>query len=276
MKKLTKREKLLIYLLACFLIGFFGIYFVVLPSVQGFQVVNDQAAEAQFTKESMEMAIEAIPTTMQEKAQAQANLTSSKAVYPQQLANEGLDMLLTQLCLDYSLAPKVLSVASNGVGEVLTFVPYTSEDAASAVVGSTGTTSTTTATSSSEDSTTSTTTADSSETTTTETTESSETTEATETTDTGDGTETGAAVQTLIGVVNMEVTGTQANFYRLLDAVAARPDMIITAFEIRPETTTTGSTSSTSTTSAAAAGIAKLDSGKVAINVTFEVYMMAQ
>lgn len=274
MKKLTKREKLLIYLLACFLIGFFGIYFVVLPSVQGFQVVNDQAAEAQFTKESMEMAIEAIPTTMQEKAQAQANLTSSKAVYPQQLANEGLDMLLTQLCLDYSLAPKVLSVASNGVGEVLTFVPYTSEDAASAVVGSTGTTSTTTATSSSEDSTTSTTTADSSETTTTETTESSETTEATETTDAGDGTETGAAVQTLIGVVNMEVTGTQANFYRLLDAVAARPDMIITAFEIRPETTTTGSTSSTSTTSAAAAGIAKLDSGKVAINVTFEVYMM--
>ncbi len=276
MKKLTKREKLLIYLLACFLIGFFGIYFVVLPSVQGFQVVNDQAAEAQFTKESMEMAIEAIPTTMQEKAQAQANLTSSKAVYPQQLANEGLDMLLTQLCLDYSLAPKVLSVASNGVGEVLTFVPYTSEDAASAVVGSTGTTSTTTATSSSEDSTTSTTTADSSETTTTETTESSETTEATETTDAGDGTETGAAVQTLIGVVNMEVTGTQANFYRLLDAVAARPDMIITAFEIRPETTTTGSTSSTSTTSAAAAGIAKLDSGKVAINVTFEVYMMAK
>ena len=276
MKKLTKREKLLIYLLACFLIGFFGIYFVVLPSVQGFQVVNDQAAEAQFTKESMEMAIEAIPTTMQEKAQAQANLTSSKAVYPQQLANEGLDMLLTQLCLDYSLAPKVLSVASNGVGEVLTFVPYTSEDAASAVVGSTGTTSTTTATSSSEDSTTSTTTADSSETTTTETTESSETTEATETTDTGDGTETGVAVQTLIGVVNMEVTGTQANFYRLLDAVAARPDMIITAFEIRPETTTTGSTSSTSTTSAAAAGIAKLDSGKVAINVTFEVYMMAK
>ena len=276
MKKLTKREKLLIYLLACFLIGFFGIYFVVLPSVQGFQVVNDQAAEAQFTKESMEMAIEAIPTTMQEKAQAQANLTSSKAVYPQQLANEGLDMLLTQLCLDYSLAPKVLSVASNGVGEVLTFVPYTSEDAASAVVGSTGTTSTTTATSSSEDSTTSTTTADSSETTTTETTESSETTEATETTDPGDGTETGAAVQTLIGVVNMEVTGTQANFYRLLDAVAARPDMIITAFEIRPETTTTGSTSSTSTTSAAAAGIAKLDSGKVAINVTFEVYMMAK
>ncbi len=276
MKKLTKREKLLIYLLACFLIGFFGIYFVVLPSVQGFQVVNDQAAEAQFTKESMEMAIEAIPTTMQEKAQAQANLTSSKAVYPQQLANEGLDMLLTQLCLDYSLAPKVLSVASNGVGEVLTFVPYTSEDAASAVVGSTGTTSTTTATSSSEDSTTSTTTADSSETTTTETTESSETTEATETTDAGDGTDTGAAVQTLIGVVNMEVTGTQANFYRLLDAVAARPDMIITAFEIRPETTTTGSTSSTSTTSAAAAGIAKLDSGKVAINVTFEVYMMAK
>ncbi|KAF5089442.1 hypothetical protein DSECCO2_26840 [anaerobic digester metagenome] len=275
MKKLTKREKLLIYILGCALIGFFGIYFVVLPSIQSFQVVNDQAAEAQFTKESMEMAIDAIPSTMEARDAATVTLTSMQAVFPQQLPNEGLDMLLTQLCLDYSLSPRVLSIASNGMADVLSFVPYTSEDTASAAGETESTTNMTTETST-EDSATTNSTGDTSGTTTTTETTDTETTETSETTETTNSAVDTAGVQTLIGVVNMEVTGTQANFYRLLDAVATRPDMVITAFEIRPETTTTGSTSSSSTTSAVAAGIAKLDSGKVAINVTFEVYMMAK
>lgn len=269
MKKLTKREKLLIYILGCFLIGFFGIYFVVLPSIQSFQVVNDQAAEAQFTKESMEMATDAIPSTMEARDAATVTLTSMKAGFPQQLTNEGLDMLLTQLCLDYSLSPKVLAIQSNGMADVLSFVPYTSEDAASAAGETESTTNMTTETST-EDSATTNSTGDTSGTTTTTETSDIETTETT-----NSAVDT-AGVQTLIGVVNMELTGTQANFYRLLDSVATRPEMVITAFEIRPETTTTGSTSSSSTTSAVAAGSAKLDSGKVAINVTFEIYMMAK
>ncbi len=272
MKKLTKREKLLLYILGCFLIGFFGIYFVVLPSIQSFQVVNDQAAEAQFTKESMEIAIDAIPSTMETRDAATVTLTSMKAGFPQQLTNEGLDMLLTQLCLDYSLSPRVLSIASNGMADVLAFIPYTSEDAASAAVGTESTTNTETETST-EDTTTNNTTGDTTNTTSAESTESTEATDIGESTD---STETAAGVQTLIGVVNMELTGTQANFYRLLDAVATRPDMVITAFEIRPETTTSGSTNTSSTSGSTTAGIAKLDGGKVAINVTFEVYMMAK
>lgn len=267
MKKLTKREKLLLYILGCFLIGFFGIYFVVLPSIQSFQVVNDQAAEAQFTKESMEMAIDAIPSTMEARDAATVTVNSMKAGFPQQLTNEGLDMLLTQLCLDYSLSPRVLSIASNGMADVLTFIPYTSEDSASAAVGTESTTNTATETST-EDTTTNSTTDDTTNTTSTESTESAEVTEGVE------SNETVAGVQTLIGVVNMELTGTQANFYRLLDAVATRPDMVITAFEIRPETT--GSTNTSGTSGSTTAGIAKLDGGKVAINVTFEVYMMAK
>ncbi|WP_303869941.1 hypothetical protein [Acetobacterium wieringae] len=257
MKKLTKREKLLIYILGCFLIGFFGIYFVVLPSIQSYQVVNDQADEAQFTKESMEMAIDAIPSTMEARDAATVTLTSMKVGFPQQLTNEGLDMLLTQLCLDYSLSPRVLSIASNGMADVLVFIPYTSDDAASAAVGTGSTTNTGT------------------ETATEDVTSNNTTGETADTTST-DSTETAAGVQTLIGVVNMEVTGTQANFYRLLDAVAARPDMVITAFEIEPETATTGSTNTSGTAGSTTAGIAKLDGGKVAINVTFEVYMMAK
>lgn len=243
MKKLTKREKLLIYILGCALIGFFGLYFVILPSFRSYQVVNDQATEAQFTQESMTMAIDSIPAMMQVRDEATANLASLKTPFPQKLTNEGLDKLLTQLCLDYSLSPKVLSIQNNGMAGVETFTAYASEEQASA-----------------PDSTTTDTTTPTEGTTSTETPDTTASTEMTETT---------GSAETWIGVVNMELTGTQSNFYRLLDAVAARPDMIISSFEIAPAAATTSGSTTTGSASAA-----KLDGGNITINVTFMVYMM--
>ncbi|PKM53527.1 MAG: hypothetical protein CVV00_11965 [Firmicutes bacterium HGW-Firmicutes-5] len=243
MKKLTKREKLLIYILGCALIGFFGLYFVILPSFRSYQVVNDQAAEAQFTQESMTMAIDGIPSTMQARDEATANLASLKTPFPQKLTNEGLDKLLTQLSLDYSLSPKVLSIQNNGMAGVGTFTAYTSDEQPSA-----------------PDSTTTDTTMPTDGTTSTETTDTTASTEMTETT---------GSAETWTGVVNMELTGTQPNFYRLLDAVAARPDMIISSFAIAPAAATASGSTTTGSASAA-----KLDGGNISINVTFMVYMM--
>lgn len=36
MNKLSRREKILIYVLACFLIGMFGLYFIVKPSLENY------------------------------------------------------------------------------------------------------------------------------------------------------------------------------------------------------------------------------------------------
>ncbi|MDK2941795.1 MAG: hypothetical protein PWP56_1308 [Acetobacterium sp.] len=242
MKKLTKREKLLIYVFGCLLIGFFGVYFVILPSYSSFQVVNDQVAEAQFTKESMEMAIDAIPSTMQARDDATANLATLTTPFQAKLTNEGLDMLLTQLSLDYSLSPKVLAIESNELARVATFTAYTSDEQPSASVGTEDTTLDTTA---STDATTDT------------------------TTESADAAISGEGPETWAGVVNMELTGTQTNFYRLLDAVAARPDMIISDFAIAPEAAAT-TTGTTATTSAAP----KLSGGNITISVSFVVYMM--
>ncbi|MBU4540114.1 MAG: hypothetical protein KJ774_02685 [Firmicutes bacterium] len=248
MKKLTKREKLLIYVLGCALIGFFGLYFVILPSFNSFQVVNDQAAEAQLTRESIAMAIDSIPSTMQTRDETMANLASLKTPFQQKQTNEGVDKLLTQLCLDYSLSPKMLSIESNGMAGVGTFTAYTSDEQASA------TDSTTTAETGAE------TTVDPNSTAPTDTTSSTGSAEPTTTT---------GSAETWIGVVNMELTGTQPNFYRLLDAVAARPDMIISAFAIAPAAATTSGSTTTSTPT-----VAKLDGGNITISVTFTVYMM--
>lgn len=258
MKKLTKREKLLIYVLACFLIGFFGIYFVVLPSFSSYQVVSDQAAEAQFTKESMELAIDSIPSTMQARDDATANLASLKTPFQARLTNEGLDMLLTQLSLDYSLSPKVLAIESNELAGVETFTAYTSGQQASAEVGTDNTTADTSLT---EDLTAAQ--EDAAEPSSTETTETTTPAESTDPEVSADGSETWT------GVVSMELTGTQTNFYRLLDAVAARPDMIISSFSITPEAvaTTAGTTATTNT-------VPQLNGGNITISVTFMVYMV--
>jgi hypothetical protein len=110
---------------------------------------------------------------------------------------------------------------------------------------------------------------DSTTTDTTSTTEGTTSTETTDTTASSEMTETTGSAETWTGVVNMELTGTQPNFYRLLDAVAARPDMIISSFEIAPAAATTSGSTTTGSASAA-----KLDGGNISINVTFMVYMM--
>ena len=314
MKKLTKREKLLIYLLACLVIVAGGIYFVVLPAYARYATVSSQAAEAEFTQESMTMAIEAMPSTMTAGNEANAKLTTLKAPFSVKLANEGLDVLLTQLCLSYSLTPTMLSIEDNSAEDVPIFVANSSgvNDTSnsgsttgssnttgssttsgtnttgdtnattgsnttadtSTATDSTGTTglSTITGTSSSTGSSSSTTGSNSTSSATSTENSNSSTSSNTTTNDSTPSTAVSSGVSTPTGVVSMEMTGTQADFYRLLDAVSARPDMIVSKFEISPKTATSSTT--TSTTTSSAVSTLGLNGGEVTISVTFNVYMM--
>lgn len=77
--------------------------------------------------------------------------------------------------------------------------------------------------------------------------------------------------------MTMELTGAQYDFQRLVDAVDARPDMIISTFEIAPEalpqagTTTSGNTTINTTSSGYQP---ELNGGNITIKVTFIVYMV--
>lgn len=243
MNKLNRREQLLIYVLACVLVGLFGFYFVVRPSYANFQVVAAQSAEAQFTQDAMSVAIDGIPATMQARDAANAKLVELKTPFSPKLPNEGVDSLLTQLCLGYSLAPKILAVESNQLQSVSTFAEYTSGNATAATTEGTDAT--------------------------------SDTTGATENTDNVDNTNGGT--QTWTSVVSMELTGSQTNFYRLLDGVAARQDMIISKFAIAPIVSADAitTTNGTTTTNVVYSGfVPKLDGGDITIKITFTVYMV--
>jgi len=294
MKKLTKREKLLIYILACLVIVAGGIYFVVLPAYARYATVSSQAAEAEFTQESMTMAIEGMPSTMTTGNETNAKLMTLKSPFSVKLANEGLDVLLTQLCLSYSLTPTMLSIEDNSEQDVPIFIANStgaegmigSGDTSSNSGSTTGTSNTTgssttsgmKATGDTNATVSSNTTAGSSSTTGSNSTSSDTATEnsnsstgsSSTTNDSTQSSEISSGVSAWTGVVSMEMTGTQADFYRLLDAVSARPDMVVSKFEIAPKSAISSSTTSTYS-SVASQG---LNGGEVTISVTFNVYMM--
>ncbi|KNZ43118.1 hypothetical protein [Acetobacterium bakii] len=249
MKKLSKREIILLYALACFVIVMGGFYLVLFPSYNQYQNLRNQLSEAEYQQNTMSAAIENVPVVMTARDDASFVLSALKSPFSAHLPNEGLDALLTKLCLDYSLKAKVLNVTSNAWTGVATFTeaplvyqttPGQAEGAAAPTTTATGAETTT---------------------------ESS-----TETASVSSG-----SAETWTGTVSMELTGTQFNFQRLVDGVAARSDMIISSYELLPvgQSTDGTSTSGTTTTTTTSSGWApELDGGDATINVMFTVYMV--
>lgn len=253
MKKLTKREKTLLYILGCFLIATAGIYLILLPAYNRYAVIHDQYLEAQSTQMSMEAAIGSIPDLETALDENRGTVLTLESSYSDPLTNEALDQLLTALCMNYSLSPQILSITSNGESTVPVFVstaPETDIVEDNSIFD----------TEESDDVTEEDIQAEAEDVTTADTT--------TDITDTG--------VTSLVGVVEMELLGTQTNFYRLLDAVASRPDIIVNEFEISPaEDLTANINSGTTTTNITYSNWApSLDGGSVSIKVRFNVLMV--
>jgi len=236
------REKILIYILICFGLLMGGLYLVVFPSYQTYQTLSNQLSEAEFQQAAMASAIESVSSVMKTRDEANAKLSGLKGPYSAHLPNEDLDSLLTQLCLDNNLSPKVLTIVSNAWAGVPTFVeaPQVYATTPDQVVEG-GTTQPTTGT-------------------------TSETATVTATGDSG-------SIPTWTGIVTMELTGDQFDFQRLVDTVDARSDMIISTFAIAPEALPqTGTSGNTTTTSSGF--LPELDGGNITIKVTFIVYMV--
>jgi hypothetical protein len=87
---------------------------------------------------------------------------------------------------------------------------------------------------------------------------------------------TDIGVTSLVGVVEMELLGAQTNFYRLLDAIASRPDIVVNEFEIKPAEDLTASVNSgTTTTNISYSNWSpSLNGGSVSIKVRFNVLMV--
>ncbi len=244
MRSLTKREKVLIFFVLCLLLIVGGLYLIVLPNLETYSTLSDQVATAEIQQQQMTAAIESMPDLTAARDSAAANLAALKGQYPQHLPNEGLDSLLTRLCLEYNLSPHTLLIGTNAYAGVPVFteaaqVYQTNPDA---TVEKDSTTATTEET------------ATDSEVSTTE--------------DTAAG--TGGNAWT--GIVTMQVTGSIYDFQSLLDAVEARNDIVIQSYEVTPVAQEADPNSAVKTFGYKA----DISDGTNNYTVTFIVYMLDQ
>jgi|LGOV01.1.fsa_nt_gb hypothetical protein len=243
MKKLTNREKILIFLLLCFGIVMGGYYLMVVPNHATYQKLNVLVDEAQFTKNTISSGIENIPAVQKTLEESNEKYGMIRDDFSGHLPNEGLDILLTQLCLGHTLKPITLNVDFNAWQGIPSFTEAPLLVEIMPVTGD----------------------GQNIETTSEVSTEESQTNESAS----GPG--------MWVGAVTMSLSGTQYDFQRLIDTVNARPDMMIASFEIQPnseaidETTTYGNT----TTDISYSGwTPELDGGNVSINIVFQVLMV--
>lgn len=126
--KLTKREKILLYFLLCFVLAIGGLFVLVLPTMQA---KND--AEVSYSSAKLEL--ESLKSTIVEYGDLDAAIQDTqkqiddlKQKFYAPMVNEDIDKLLKDKMLTYSLTPLSMSI-SDPVEVVLTpFQEKSTED----------------------------------------------------------------------------------------------------------------------------------------------------
>ncbi len=121
MSNLSKREKMLLYLLALVIILAGGIKFVVLPLSEQYLTLKDQLFEEQLVAGEYGSAISTQQTLADSIAQAEQDyLAYQEKLYPA-MTNGQLDHLLTQYVLQFHLDPVSAEYDSSYPQDVLPF-----------------------------------------------------------------------------------------------------------------------------------------------------------
>lgn len=112
-KKLTKREKTLIYILIIFSITFLGGRYILIPSYNAWNKLKIEKNELELKVLDMEQKIDQIKTLKLEIDKINLNIMEATKDISPFLNDEDVDNMLTSLCIVHKLNPKNLSIHSN-------------------------------------------------------------------------------------------------------------------------------------------------------------------
>jgi len=110
MTTLSNREKKLLFVATIFIILFVAVQVFILPMSQRYQEKRAEYDQLAAQKASIEMKLATEPSIRQGYATAQKNYEALQARYPVQMPNEGIDKVLTGLCVANGLQPLILSI----------------------------------------------------------------------------------------------------------------------------------------------------------------------
>ncbi len=110
---LSKREKLLILIVAVILILFVGLQFVIAPLYNNFIAKTNELSELRTEKEMLDNKLANEATARAKHETALKDYEDIKLIYKTALANEDMDHLLTGLCLESGLSPMTLGISDS-------------------------------------------------------------------------------------------------------------------------------------------------------------------
>ena len=110
MSKLSNREKKLLFIAAICLLLFVGFRFFILPMELRHQEAQEEYDQLVAQKSMIEMKLATEPSIRQGYASAQKNFEALQARYPFEMPNEGIDKILTGLCVANGLQPLTLTI----------------------------------------------------------------------------------------------------------------------------------------------------------------------
>lgn len=110
LKKLSKREQVLVWVLICLMVFYVSFSFVLIPIYRQAAEKSDQISQLQLEKESVEQKLKSRPGLEESFQTIKKEYDKNQALFVDTLSNEELDKLITGLCLEQGLKPTSLGM----------------------------------------------------------------------------------------------------------------------------------------------------------------------
>lgn len=125
MQTLTKREKVLLYILLCIIILVGGLFLMVMPSMEKYTKLKADYDNAQIELQSAKASIIDYGDLDKQLKETSEDLKSVKKKFYSSMKKEDVDNLITSMTLEHGLAPVSLSIAETEEEEdVISYTQY--------------------------------------------------------------------------------------------------------------------------------------------------------
>ena len=118
---LTKREKVLLYILLCIIIVVGGFFYLIMPAVEKHTDLQAKKDTAEMELISTKASIPRYDDLDKEIKEASKELKAIKAKFYDNLKKEDVDKIITKLAIDHYLEPTSLSITDVSEEEILNY-----------------------------------------------------------------------------------------------------------------------------------------------------------
>ena len=118
---LTKREKVLLYILLCIIIVVGGFFYLIMPAMEKHTDLQAKKDTAEMELISTKASIPRYDDLDKEIKEASKELKAIKAKFYDNLKKEDVDKIITKLAIDHYLEPTSLSITDGSEEEILNY-----------------------------------------------------------------------------------------------------------------------------------------------------------